>query len=450
MEPTPSVISPHPEIAKSTLKPGTRTKAARRTIVFILLGLVVLAGVGVYLLDPWHWRAGASAPSAAVLWTQAQKAMDDREFAVARDRLHTYLEILPFSAEAHFLIARAWRREQAHNYQGPWQSHLLEASELQWPREQIDFESQLQRAQSGDVWSVEQPLLDGLDTRSEDDVELTLEALAEGYLKNHSLAKLMGLTTLWLDRFPDDWLPHLYRANLQAREGTRAKAIEEFQMVLKLNPDHDAARLMLAETMMDDGQLKEALALFESYLKENPGDPNALYGVANCQFSLGKSAAARAPLKQILRVSKSSIKPLVLQAKIEIVDNQPAEALRWLRQAERLAPREPDITHNMIIVLQQLNRTEEAEKYIKQRQDILDLHDQLIKFRKELRRDPFNIELRYQIGKINMLLSRDDEAYEWFQMVLRLDPKHAETLKALEEIRERNGEPAARPPANPR
>jgi tetratricopeptide (TPR) repeat protein len=444
MDQTPSVMSPPSEIGKSTLEVRARKKAARRTIVFALLGLVVLAGAGVYVLDPWHWRTGGSAPSAAVLWEEAQKAMDEREFALARDRLAQCLEILPFNAEAHFLIARAWRREQGRNYLGPWQSHLFEANELQWSQEQIEFETQLQHAQSGDVWSVEPPLLDSLTSRSAPEVEMTLEALAEGYLKNHSLAKLLELTNWWLERFPDDWLPHLYRANLQAREGTRAKAIEEYQMVLRLNPDHDAARLQLAETLMDDGQLKESLALFESYLKENPRDPTALYGVANCQYSSGKLAAARAALKEIFRVSKNSIKPLLLQAKIEYADDQPAEALRWLRQAERLAPSEPDITHTILICLQRLNRTEEAEKYMKRHQEILELHDQLIKVRKQLRRDPFNVELRYQIGKVNMLLSRDDEAYEWFQMVLRLDPKHAETLQALEEWRERNPEPAVR------
>ena len=446
MEPTPTVMSPPAEIGPSSLKVGPRPNAARRTVVFSLLGAVVLAGLGagVYILDPWHWRTAQSEPSAAVHWDKAQQAMDDREFALARDHLGKCLEILPFNAEAHFLIARAWRREQGPNYQGPWQRHLLQARELQWPQEQIDFESQLQRAQSGDVWSVEPTLLDGLTTRSSDEVEMTLEALAEGYLRNHSLAKLLELTAWWLDRFPDQWLPHLYRANLQAREGTRAKAILEFQTVLKLNPDHDAAKLSLADTLMDDGQLKEALALFEAYLKENPGDPNALYGVASCQFSLGKSAAARAALKQILSISKNSVKPMILQAKIDYADDQPAEALRWLRQAERLAPSEPDITHTMIICLERLHRTEEAEKYIKRQREILDLHDQLINFRKQVRREPFNVELRYQIGRLNMLLNRDDEAYEWFQMVLRLNPKHAETLKALEEWRARNPEPVTR------
>ncbi len=87
---------------------------------------------------------------------------------------------------------------------------------------------------------------------------------------------------------------------------------------------------------------------------------------------------------------------------------------------------------------QRLNQTEEAEKYITRQQEILNWHDQLIKLRKQLRYDNTNAHLRYQIGRLNMLLGRDDEAAEWFRRVLRLQPGHAEALKALQELDERS------------
>jgi tetratricopeptide (TPR) repeat protein len=407
-----------------------------------------MLGMGVvYAMDPWHWRKVEGAPSAAFHWDEAHKAMQERDFAVAREHLAKCLDNWPLNAEAHFLMARACRRGQEPSYLRVWQQQLGEASQLQWPREQIDFETQLYQAQMGDVWSVEPALVPGLESRTDADVELILEALAEGYLKNHSLAKLVELTDWWMERFPDAWLPHLYRAQVQLREGSRTQAIEECRLVLKLNPDHSAARLLLAEALTGNGDFKEAQNVYETFLKENPGDANGLYGVAFCQYSLGKTAPARAALKEILAVSKDNYKALFLQGKIEFADDKPEEAFQWLRKAERLAPRESDITHTMIVVLQRLNRTEEAEKYVKRQQEILDLHDQLIKYRKQLRRDPFNVELRYQIGRLNMLLGRDDEAYQWFVMVLRLNPTHAETLKALEEWKERNPEATAQSPA---
>jgi tetratricopeptide (TPR) repeat protein len=450
MEPTPTVMNPLSNVSAPTATSHVSRMTRRKwQFLFLLLGLALL-GVGVvYAMDPWNWRGGDRAPSAAFYWDEAHKAMEEREFGLAQQQLAKCLETWPLNAEAHFLMARACRREQGPFYLRPWQQHLIKAAQLEWPKEQINFEIQLQQAQMGDVWSVEGTLIEALKTKPASEVDMILEALAEGYLRNHSLAKILELTGPWIERSPEDWLPHLYRAHMQYREGSRTQAIEEYRTVLKLNPVHSGAQLLLAGALMDDGQFKEALAMYEAYLQENPGDTNGLFGLANCQFSLSKTAAARAALKEILDVSKDDIKALFLQAKIEFADDKPAESLKWLRKAERLAPRESDITNTMIVVLQRLNRTQEAEKYVKRQQEILELHDQLMKLRKQLRRDASNAELRYQIGKINADLGRDDEAHEWFQTALRLNPTHAETLKALEEWKERNPEAATQSPGKP-
>jgi tetratricopeptide (TPR) repeat protein len=199
---------------------------------------------------------------------------------------------------------------------------------------------------------------------------------------------------------------------------------------------------------MGDGQFKEALSRYEAYLKENPRDPEGLFGLANCQYSLNQTTAARATLKELLARAPNFVRALLLQAKVKDADDQPAQALQWLRRAERLAPRESDITHLMILVLQRLNQTEEAEKYITRQQEILSWHDQLIKLRKQLRYDNTNADLHYQIGRLNMLLGRDDEAAEWFRRVLRLRPGHPEALKALQELDERS-EKLPSPPEKP-
>jgi predicted Zn-dependent protease len=186
-------------------------------------------------------------------------------------------------------------------------------------------------------------------------------------------------------------------------------------------------------------------------MKENPGDQNALFGVASCQFSLGKTEAARATLKDLLAVFPTNSRALFLLAKIEWADEKPQEALRQLRKAERLTPRESDITHLMIDVLRRLNQTEEAEKYVQRQQEILELNEQYNKLKKQLRREPGNVEIRFQMAQIDLRLGRDDEAESWLQMVLNLDPNHAKALEAIEELRERGGRtnPAAEKPKVP-
>jgi len=412
---------------------------ARLGLVCLIVIPCVVGGIGIYLIDPWRWHSSSAGHDLTGQLETAQKALADRELETARDQLEQILALCPFNAEAQFLTARAYRRLQ--NFPA-WRSHLFEATRLFWPRKQIEFEFQLQQAQIGDVWSVEHLLLDALDSRPPDEVELIQEALAEGYLKNHSVDKIMQLTGPWLERSPEAWLPHYYRGQVQFEEGTRRAAIEEFKSVLKLNPDYSLARLWLAGVLADEGQFKEALDLFETFLKENPGEPNGLFGLANCQFSLGHAGAARQALKELRSVAPPNPRALYLQAKLD-ADEDPAKAIEWLRQAEQLAPKEIEIANTMIVLLGRLNRKDEAKVYVERREEILALHDKMSKLKKELRKNPASADIRFQIGQVNVLLDRDSDAYDWFQTALRMDPNHQKTLKALE-LLAKKGEPPAK------
>jgi tetratricopeptide (TPR) repeat protein len=395
--------------------------------------LIALVGGCFYFLDPWNWRSKAPDQGIAYHWQEAQRANEEREFDEAKEHLKHVLEASPFSAGPHFLMARVSRRSLEFR---TWRRHLFQAARLGWPRDQIEFEFQLQQAQMGDVWPIEPVLLEALQTHPESDAELIFEALAEGYLQNHSVDKIMQITAQWLELSPEAWLPHYYRGQAQYLEGTRAKAIEEYQTVLKLNPEHSLAKVWLAGVLAEDGQFKEGLALYESYLQDNPGEPNGVFGVAKCQYSLGQTEAARKTLKQLRESAPAIPKVLLLQAKVDMDDN-PAEALKWLRQANQLSPKESEIIHSIVTVLRRLNQNEEADKYTRLRDEVLKLHGQMIDLRKELRKRPFDVDLRYEIGRVDMLLGKDSDAADWFETVLRLDPQHAKTLQAMEELNKR-------------
>ena len=79
-------------------------------MVFSLLGVFILAAVGVYALDLSPWRTRNPERSTAYHWEEAQKAIKERDFDVGRKHLQEYLKIVPFNAEACFLLARTCRR----------------------------------------------------------------------------------------------------------------------------------------------------------------------------------------------------------------------------------------------------------------------------------------------------------------------------------------------------
>jgi tetratricopeptide (TPR) repeat protein len=430
IDPSPPAIQPvPPELKRSHSYPW-------KSSVIALAIIVLAASVLLYIFDPWHWLNRDQQPTVAEKIEEARNALDDRDFDLAMRDLQQCLQTNPFNAEVHFLTARTYRR--AAKYAG-WRKHLAAAEQLSWPRKQIELELRLYQAQIGNVEAVGQSLLQALE-KLPPEKDLILEALGAGYLQNHDLVSIMNLTQPWIERAPQDWLPHLYRAHAQYQDGTRREAIEEYRKALALNPDQAQGQLWLAGALMNDGQFKESLALYEKYLEGNKGDPNALFGVANCQYSIGKIDAARQTLKGLLAVEPDFVKAIFLQAQVELAQDKPADALKWLRKAERFAPSQADINHTFVIVFERLNMKDEAAKYAKKQQEILSQSERLQKLRKEFLREPYNSGLRYQIGRLLMDLHRDGEAEEYLEMIPADDAHYPEAQKAIEEIRERNGE----------
>jgi tetratricopeptide (TPR) repeat protein len=133
--------------------------------------LLLLAGLAArhFLVSP----APSNSPQA--LFRQAEEAITDRDYSLAIANLNQCLESWPFSAETHFLLARTCRRAGRLR---PAKAHLDRAAVLQWPQQQIRLERQLRRAQTGNVWTVEQSLLDRLNTVLQEKNETITEKYA--------------------------------------------------------------------------------------------------------------------------------------------------------------------------------------------------------------------------------------------------------------------------------
>jgi len=426
-----------PAASSSVSQPGYASSFGvfrRRRAVALALSLVVLGGIGVYAVAAV--RTKLNQETGAIHWRKAEAAIHDREFLLARDHLNKCLEYWPFNGELHFLMARTCRR--AGDRAG-WSFHLFAAERLQWPKEQIELEHRLYEAQTGNVWSTEETLENYLQDEHAD-YELVFEALAEGYFVNNSSPDLQRLTSQWLQLFPDAWLPHIYRGHAYSLESSQNQALAEYRHALELNPEHEPARIWLANALTDTGQFQEALQLFEVSLQNNPGNGQALYGLASCQLSLGNAQGARQTLRQLLAVNQDNVQALILQARVEIAEEQPEQALHWLRQAERLAPRQPDIVHPMLVVLRQLNQNREAEKYQRRQQEITELNERLKKLRMQFRKDSNSASLRMHIGHMYLLLGHQEQAQEWLQSALRLDPSLDDAQKELDELSKRREE----------
>jgi tetratricopeptide (TPR) repeat protein len=434
-------VSALPRHRSGFLDPFVSTFRSRRKTA-ALLGALVLASIAIlYGLDPWRKWGGRSGASNRDHWRQAQQAIEDRDFPLAQTHLTHCLEASPLNAEAHFLMARVCRR--ADDFAG-WLDHLQDAAVLGWPQDEVKLELLLKEAQVGNTWKVEQELQSYLASGHPEQV-LIVEALVKGYLENDLPKKAHYLTEEWIANFPDDWLARFYHGRA-CQIGVRfEEAIADFKKVLELKPDQAETQLWLAKTYLSYTEFEVAMKYYQAYLESHPGDADALFGLAKCQFThQGDGPSARATLEELLSEHPYHFAGLYLRAQLEQAE-APEKALPWLRRALAIAPYEPNILHNLVLALRALHQDKDADQFQEREKVSRQKANELIDLQRQLVQggDKVNeADLRYQVAVLHLELGHEEkETAHWFQTVLYLDPDHRPTLRALADYWEKHDDP---------
>lgn len=406
------------------------TQTSYRRVGLGVAALLALAGIGYGAARLLNSGGTVAKESSRTPWLQARRAVDAFDYEAAREALTRCRELWPLNAEVQFVLARVSRQLEDVP---AWQRYLHAAEVLQWPREQIELERLLMRAQSGDVWSVEAKLRADATAWHPDEVWI-VDALVRGYLKVYRMDDAKAWTRFWLERHPDDWRPHLYRGNMYRLIQSSAGAAAEFSEALKVRPDLPQAQFGLGGALMMESQFAEAVPHLEDFLRHKPNDPSALMCLANCQFSLNQLDAARATLDRLRAIREDDPAGCLLRGKLELAQDSADQALPWLRRADRLAPKRADILTNLASALRQLGKNTEAEQTERQLAEVGRQNVELENARMQILKEPADAALRFEAGRLCRDLGREDEARGWFQSVLALDPGHAAARRELEQI----------------
>jgi tetratricopeptide (TPR) repeat protein len=409
-----------------------RAVAIGIAIVLAMIGL----GVGLRLADPWRWR-GQKAPEESIHyhWAQANRASDNGDVTLARSHLEAIWRICPHNAQVHFLMARTCRRDN----DPVGQEYLFLAESLGWPRHQIVLEQRLWQAESGDTWSVEESLLEELN-RLPPEERIILEGLVKGYLHSARFADAADIATMWIKRFPGDWLAYLYRGRAYQGQGSWQEAVTDYQDTLKIRPDLTGARLWYAQTLLAFQDFQNALDNYQVYSKMVPEDWEALFAIAECQFSLGQPGA-QATLENLLNKYPQHPGGLLLAARMDLAEDAPDRALVRLRKASALGPPDPEILQTLILALRKLNRQKEADQEEKEYGQILEKGKQLKELNEKIQLERADASLRYQAGMLSLELGQEKAAFDWFQSVFYIKPGHRPTHLALADYWAKHGQP---------
>jgi len=404
-----------------------------------VVGTALLAGLGIYFLERdaharWHWR-------------QAELAIEERDFAPALVHLQAFVEMQPSSGKAHFLLARTYRRARKEDFDQA-EHHLATAKRLRWPEEAITKEFYLLDFQKhGRPEHSEGAVRQLLDDPTVDR-RLVLEALVRGCLRADRLTEAVTWLDRWVKSYPDDWYAYLCRGTLSQHLERPARAVADYERVLRWKPDSADVKQRLGLALVQGGSdYQQALRYLEDHRQSHPDDPDTLVGIARCRSVLNQPEAARALLQAVLATHPENADALLALALVELDLDNPSQALYWLRRLEPLSEsaRSDEMFHKLLrlepvgsntttptrlqtsyqllaTVLRRLGQEKEAQAYEHKLQQLAADVDELRTAIEANTKDPRDVAVWPKLATCYLRVGMKDNAALWFLRVLQNNP----------------------------
>lgn len=182
-------------------------------------------------------------------YQSALQTLDRREWKRARDELKELIQHSP-TPEYYLLAARAERRLENL---GEAKKLLDQCQKLQGSEtDRIKIERALIRIHEGELLEVEQFLRDSAAKHESDALEI-FDLLSASLELNYRDAESLQCLDEILKRQPENFDALVRRGRTARNLGWQEDAIQYFQKALRLRPEVDTVRLVLAETLSNYG-----------------------------------------------------------------------------------------------------------------------------------------------------------------------------------------------------
>jgi tetratricopeptide (TPR) repeat protein len=400
----------------------------RRRLACVLVFLLL---IGLLLAALWLWPRYRARQE----WHRAESALARHDLPAALTHLDLYLSDRPDNVAAWFLAARTARRlergAEAERYLERCQQlgGVTDATRLEWD---------LLRVQRGDLGGIDVRLRKSIGPEHPDAL-IVLEALARGYIRSERLTDALEACQLWIARQPDHPWPWLWRGNVYDRLNHQDRAVADYQRAVQNNPLDSEARLTLAGLLFRQRQPRAAAEQYEVVLARVPDDLDAQIGLAACRIEQGRAAEAITLLDGVLEQGPGSAQAVFLRGKAAVQVNQPASAERWLREATRLAPSDPEALYQLSLALRAQRKEEEAKQVSLRAERLRKDYQRLEELTRMIARQPSDPQPRHEAGVIALRLGRTDEGLRFLHSLLPLDGDHRRTQAVLADHYQQKG-----------
>jgi tetratricopeptide (TPR) repeat protein len=236
---------------------------------------------------------------------------------------------------------------------------------------------------------------------------------------------------------PQDARPHRLMALIYMERGGEAFAVEDLQESLRRDPNLPERQDVLAELAICQIELnrwddaRQTLAI----CSETP-EVWAMQSVA--LYSLGQGEEAKRLAQKALDTGVEVPLALSVLGKLAVDERRYDDAIELLTRATEAVPSDYHTQYSLLTALRAAGRKDAAEKQLAVAES---LHEVLEKFESLLQKaeaDPYDAELRYQLGLLASQLGLPDVMRKWMKAAVILDPNH---LPALAELKKHGSAP---------
>jgi tetratricopeptide (TPR) repeat protein len=352
----------------------------------------------------------------------ARAALESGRFRAAEAPLSRLLRARPASAEAHALAAQlALERGNLDKVT----DELNRARALGYPKPKLERLHAIALARIGRYAEAEPILVRLLEESSNRDPSVEA-SLARVYLMTYRLRQAEDLIQRWIQDAPADGRPYLWLTEIDRRMEVDNLDTQRrhYRQALEHDPELDAARLGLAETLRKMHRNDEARLEYADYLVCHPDDVVALLGMGSTALALGDLAAAIPILDRAVKIAPEAVNVLKERAALAMAQGRAHDALGWLNRALQVDPYDTESLYARsrarAAVGDRAGASADMDLFKRYERE----HADLLALRGSLMAHPENNELRSQVARWMFGHGRDEEGVGWANAVLSSDSNH--------------------------
>jgi Flp pilus assembly protein TadD len=254
------------------------------------------------------------AAAADVFLQTGKEALEAGDLATANELLSIVAPLVPGQGEVYFLLGQAYHQSD----------DIVQA--LYAFANAVNLSPELATQYADEINAVaQQGLVMGQD------------ALDAGDLT--TAAKMIGSVTLLL---PEEPRAHFLLGNIFNETNQFAQAIQEYQTVLRLDPDSSSALTNMGVVYYKTNDLEAAVQQYEAALEIEPDDAETRYLLGAAYVQMEQLEQGKAEFEAALELDSQMAPPYIGLGNIYLLQGDLESALETLGQAVALSPNSPE------------------------------------------------------------------------------------------------------------